>query len=34
MDLELDINFDTKTLSGHVVLSVEKVNGEANTLVS
>lgn len=33
MDLELDIDFDTKTLSGHVVLSVEKVNAEANTLI-
>ncbi len=34
MDLELDISFDTKILSGHVVLSVEKVNAEANSLVS
>ncbi len=30
----MDIDFDSKTLSGHVVLSVEKVNDEANTLVS
>lgn len=30
----MDIDFDSKTLSGHVVLSVEKVNAEANTLVS
>jgi hypothetical protein len=34
MNLELEINFDTKILSGHVVLSVEKVNAEANSLVS
>ncbi|XP_046441582.1 leukotriene A-4 hydrolase-like isoform X2 [Daphnia pulex] len=33
MDLELEINFDTKILSGHVVLSVEKVNAEANSLI-
>lgn len=34
MDLELDVSFDAKTISGHVVLSVEKVNVEANVLVS
>lgn len=34
MDLELEVDFDTKTLSGHVLLSGEKVNHECNTLVS
>lgn len=33
MDLVLDVSFDAKTLSGHVVLSVEKVNVEANVLI-
>lgn len=34
MDLNLDVSFDAKTLSGHVVLSVEKVNAGVNILVS
>lgn len=34
MDLELNVDFDSKTLSGHVVLSVEKVNAAVNVLVS
>ncbi|XP_057377161.1 leukotriene A-4 hydrolase-like [Daphnia carinata] len=33
MDLVLDVSFDTKTISGHVVLSVEKVNVEAKILI-
>ena len=34
MDLELDVNFADQTLSGQVVLSVEKVNLDAKVLVS
>lgn len=34
MDLELDVNFQSQTLSGHVVLSVERVNPNAKVLVS
>ena len=34
MDLELDVNFQSQTLSGHVILSVEKVNADAKVLVS
>jgi len=33
MDLELDVNFADQTLSGQVVLSVEKVNLDAKVLV-
>ena len=34
MNLELDVNFDAKTLSGSVTLSVEKVDSSATILVS
>lgn len=34
MELELEVDFETKVLSGQVILSVEKLNGEANALVS
>ncbi len=33
MTLELEVDFKTETLSGSVVLSVEKVNPEASVLV-
>lgn len=33
MDLALSVNFQDKTLSGHVTLSVEKVKPEAKVLV-
>jgi len=33
MDLELDVNFQSQTLSGHVILSVEKVNADAKVLI-
>ena len=34
MDLELEVDFQTETLSGCVVLSVEKIKTEESTLVS
>lgn len=34
MALELEVSFDEKTLSGCVILSLEKVNPGANVLVS
>ena len=34
MDLELDISFEKKTLSGSVTLTVERVNNDAKVLVS
>lgn len=34
MALDLEVNFDDKTLSGCVVLSVEKVNHASSCLVS
>lgn len=33
MDLEWDVDFQTKTIAGQVTLSVEKVNTEASSLV-
>ena len=33
MNLELDVNFETKTLSGSVKLSVEKIVSSAAVLV-
>jgi len=34
MDLELEISFEKKTLSGSVTLAVERVNTDAKVLVS
>lgn len=34
MELELEVDFETKILSGQVILSVERLNGEASVLVS
>ena len=34
MDLELEISFEKKTLSGSVSLTVERVNNNAKVLVS
>jgi len=34
MDLELEISFEKKTLSGSVTLAVERVTNDAKVLVS